>query len=141
MNDLGLTISHITISVADLDVSIQWYRDKLGFELIRRFRKDSIDAEFAFMDLLGFSLEMICKKGTSPIPNEQQEPTLSLQLQGIKYFAFRVENVETISAELKRRNVRFVSDVLMGSSNHRYAIFVDINGIMIELFENHEFTG
>ena len=66
-------VRHVAISVADLEETIAWYRDCLGFVLIGREYVPPVEAEVATMARDGVELEIFCHPGSSPMTEERKD--------------------------------------------------------------------
>ena len=68
---------HVGVSVADLEESIAWYQDKLGFTLMRIV--EIPDAEEAGRVALlrngDFIIELFCLTAAAPLPEDRRYPT------------------------------------------------------------------
>jgi catechol 2,3-dioxygenase-like lactoylglutathione lyase family enzyme len=60
--------------VSNVDQTIAFYRDKLGFE--SRFQQPSRNPFFAIVGRDGAQLFVKSDKGTSPLPNSQRHPSM-----------------------------------------------------------------
>jgi len=80
----GLRPDHAGLSVGDLEASIAWYRDMLGFELVRVV--DIPEAEdsgrVALIRNGDFILELFCLPGAASLPPERRHPATDLLTQG-----------------------------------------------------------
>ena len=68
VNTLKLKPHHGGISVPDIEASIIWYRDMLGFTVMRRQNIDAIQAKVAFMKNGNFHIELFEVPGASALP-------------------------------------------------------------------------
>jgi catechol 2,3-dioxygenase-like lactoylglutathione lyase family enzyme len=59
MSESKSSITHIGISVADLDASLQWYKEHFGFEETRRFTKPEFEMKGAALSDGRIGLEVI----------------------------------------------------------------------------------
>jgi len=132
---------HITISVQNLGETIEWWKRNFGFSLIIQFRKDSMKANVAFIGLGDFFIEIFEFDKHVIKQRKKIKPSNFLRETGIKYLAFGVDNVDEAYDELIGKGVVFVQEPILGSSNHKYAIFLDNNGFTFELFEEMEKVG
>ena len=124
---------HAGISVPDLDASIAWYRDVLGFELARRFRIDAIPAEVAVVKNGPLHIELFQVPGAQPASPERRTPDRDLHTHGNKHVAFAVADVRSLAQELARRGAEivWVKDFELGSN----AFIRDNSGNLIEFVQ------
>ncbi|MDQ0218038.1 VOC family protein [Peribacillus cavernae] len=133
---------HIGISVADLDVCISWYVEKLGCKVTNTMNFEDLGVRLAVLTINNeFSFELIERKGSVPFPFPGG-PEEAVRVQGHAHMAFTVDNCDATAEELKRRGVKILC--LGGSSepsdypalNWRCAHFLDIEGNLLELVEH-----
>ena len=124
---------HGGISVPDLEASIAWYRQVLGFEVERRFDIPAIPAKVALMRRDELRIEIFEVPGASPLPEERRHPDRDAHTHGNKHIAFAVQNIEPMAAELNERgaDVVFVMRASFGAN-----IFIRDNaGNLLEFVE------
>src|SRR5450631_3606966 len=124
---------HGGVSVPDLEASIRWYRDMLGFELERRFAIPSIPAEVAMLRNGPLHMELFHVPGAKPLPEERRTPDTDVYTHGNKHVSFAVEDVRPFAEELRRRgaDIVWVREMAHGSN-----IFIrDNSGNLIEFVQ------
>ena len=125
---------HVGISVTDMDQALAWYRDNLGFELV----KDDgwlppLEARVCFVERDGFQLELFQYKEPKPIPADRLHPNLDLQTVGTKHVAFGVDDMDSVKARLLANGVEIAHEVAM---NGDHVLFIrDCCGSLIELIQ------
>ncbi len=82
---------HAGISVPDIDTSITWYRQMLGFRLVSDKYFEQLPARIAFLELGDFSIELFQVQGAAPLPDDRRVPNLDIRTHGIKHVAYIVE--------------------------------------------------
>lgn len=127
---------HAGISVGDLEASIAWYRDMLGFELMRVV--DIPDAEDAGRVALvrqgDFILELFCLPQAAPLPEERRHPATDLLTHGIKHVAYAVADIAALMDDLKAKGVDVVWDVVVHDGSP-CAFVRDNTGNLVEFVE------
>ena len=127
---------HAGISVGDLEASIAWYRDMLGFELMRVV--DIPDAEEAGKVALvrhgDFILELFCLPGAAPLPEERRHPATDLLTHGIKHVAYAVSDLAALMDDLKAKGVDVVWDIAVHDGSP-CAFVRDNSGNLVEFVE------
>ncbi|WP_373459627.1 VOC family protein [Paenibacillus harenae] len=121
-------IDHVGIMVKDMEVSIRFYTEVMGFELKGRLPHTNGVIELAF---LGFEqsdetdLELI------------QGYNDGLPIEGkVHHFAVTVDDIETEFKRLKQLEVRFVDeDITTLPNGYRYFFVSGPDGERIELFQ------
>ena len=140
MNDprnIALKPHHLGISVADLEASISWYREKLGFTVVNRVTLDHIPAKIAFLQHGDFAVELFEVPGASPLPEDRRHPNQDLRTHGTKHIALAVQDTKKVIEVLKERGVDIAMDVRVVDQT-TIAFIRDNTGNLIEIFEQPE---
>ena len=125
---------HVGISVNDMEQSLIWYREVLGFRLV----KDDgfvppLEARICFMERDGFQLELFEYKSPRPLPEDRLLPNTDLQTVGTKHVAFQVPDMAAMREHLLAHGVEPVHEVHMGAD---HVMFIrDCSGVLIELIQ------
>ena len=94
-------LDHFSIYTKDMEVSLDFYCEKLGFSLISR--QDTVFGDVAFAAAGDFILELIEPPDVSKIEiRGEKDPVLN-------HIGLKVDNVAEIYAELKKKGVVFKS--------------------------------
>jgi methylmalonyl-CoA/ethylmalonyl-CoA epimerase len=133
-DDFQLIPHHCGISVPDLEASIAWYRDMLGFSVIKRQTLDVVSAKIAFLKHGEFLIELFEIKDASPLPDDRRHPNRDICTHGTKHIAFSVDNVPKFIDSLKKRGVDIAMDVNM-MGDKAMAFIRDNSGNLIEIVE------
>jgi methylmalonyl-CoA/ethylmalonyl-CoA epimerase len=134
MEKLNLIPAHVGLSVNNAEQSIEWYRNVLGFELV----KDDgfvppLQARVCFLERDGFQLELFEYVQPKPLPADRLTPNSDLQTIGTKHVAFYVDDMSVVKAHLAEYQVDIAHEVNMGGEA---VLFLrDCNGILIELIQ------
>lgn len=93
-------IHHLCVNTPDIDASVAFYRDVIGFELLGRERCDF--GEYAMLRLNDSRLELI----------QPKRPTQdSFGNRGsLTHFGLAVKNIDEVVEDLRAKGVRFLSD-------------------------------
>jgi methylmalonyl-CoA/ethylmalonyl-CoA epimerase len=133
-DDSQLIPHHCGISVPDLDASIAWYRDMLGFTLEKRLSIDELSASVAFLRHGNFFIELFEIKNAEPLPEGRSYPNKDIQTHGTKHIAFAVDDVDEYINSLKKRGVDIAMDVRI-MEGKAMAFIRDNAGNLIEIVE------
>ena len=125
--------STLGISVSNLEESVKWYTENLGFEPVKRLDLPEVQFRVAILEYQGFGVELIEVKGSTKNPLAWNEPGPQHRIQGIVHFAFRVNDLERDRESLSRQGARFACEptVLEGLGIRYFHIF-DNDGNLIE---------
>ena len=142
-------IHHTSFTVADLDRSVAFFRDRLGLEVVfvREIRADYFGA---IVGLPG----CVVKAALLRLPNAEHHVELFQYLTpataavdqrlrpcdaGSHHLAFLVSDLAELCRELRSHGVELLSDpvaVTSGPNAGAWAVYLrDPNGILIELFQ------
>ena len=115
-----MEINHVGISVANLDESVDWYREMLGFELVRPIvREPDSTLTIALLRRDNFNIELFEVEGAAPLPEYRRDPSADLRVHGLAHFAFRVEDAKAVLAELESKGV----EIVFGPNENQRSIF------------------
>jgi len=130
----GLRPHHVGVSVGDLEASIAWYRDMLGFELDRVVDVPEDTGKVALIRHGDFILELFCIPGAAPLPDERRYPWSDIRTQGVKHVAYAVADIDALMDELKRKGVDVVWDTRV-HDGVACAFVRDNSGNLVEFVE------
>jgi catechol 2,3-dioxygenase-like lactoylglutathione lyase family enzyme len=125
---------HVGISVGDLEASVAWYRDMLGFELLRELEIPDGHGRVALIKNGAFIAELFCVPGAAPLPDEHRHPATDLLTHGIKHLAYAVADIDVLMAGLKANDVDVVWDIMVHDGD-RCAFVLDNSGNLVEFVE------
>jgi catechol 2,3-dioxygenase-like lactoylglutathione lyase family enzyme len=124
---------HVTISASDVQRSLAFYRDLLGFSSAGRlYYHNDTGLAIDFLDVgNGHILEVFSFAAPSK-PSEWLPDDLQT---GLRHFGFRVKDVDATTARLKDAGVPFTLDPLDAMGGVRIAFFKDPDGTLLEIVE------
>ena len=120
--DGGLTCA---MEAADLDASIAWYRDVLGFELLYR------------MDDLGWCELKTAVAGVNVGLSQVETP----QVKGGATPTFGVSDIDQARAALETKGVRFDGETITIKDMVRLATFFDPDGNKLMFYQDLQAQG
>lgn len=113
---------HVTISVKDLNESLNFYQDVIGLKVKRRFSAGGSD--IVFLGDGGTEIELIFDPAT---PNVSIGPDISL--------GFEVPSLKDAIAQLKVKGIT-PGKVLQPNPYVKFCFFSDPNGVRVQFVEN-----
>jgi len=133
---LFTAIDHVGIAVPDLDEAIAFYRDTLGMETIHEETNEEQGVREAMVAVgdSGSRIQLLAPLS----PDSTIAKFLDRSGPGMQQLAYRVEDVDAVSATLRDRGVRLLYDVPRRGTSGSRVIFVhpkDAGGVLIELVE------
>ncbi len=133
---LFTAIDHVGMAVPDLDEAITFYRDVFGMTLAHEEVNQEQGVREAMM-AVGDSTS--CVQLLAPL---SEESTIAKFIDrngpGCQQIAYRVEDVEAVSATLRERGVRLLYDAPRRGTSDSRINFVhpkDAGGVLVELVE------
>lgn len=123
-----MKILHTSITVKNMNETITFYRDKLGFDLLSRREIPENKAEIAFVGTKesNHTIELTFWREKSDYASGDE----------LDHIALGVQNLDEILPRLRSEGVTIAKEPYMVSgSTRRIAFIKDPNGIWIELIE------
>ena len=121
---------HCGISVPDIEASVTWYSDVLGFSVAKRM--DFGDGKIVFMNRGDFYMELFQMPDSKPSADLQSEMGQDLSIQGTKHIAFVVNDLSKFAENLRKRGVDIPMDFNEREEAPRALFIRDNSGIMLE---------
>jgi methylmalonyl-CoA/ethylmalonyl-CoA epimerase len=131
---MNIKIHHVALTVTDLEKSIKWYQEKLGFTVVTHFKRPARDTVLLQRDTARIELFGI-HKGLKPLPKYREDLYEDISVVGTKHVCLEVDDLDATVAQLKAKGVDFVMDADNASFGGRFIFFKDCNGILIELYQ------
>lgn len=127
-------LDHIAIAVKDLDPSVRFFTDVLGFRLLDRERVESMNVEVAMLEAGGFHLELI-----EPSTEESGVARfLERKGEGIHHIALTVKGIVETLKDLRVAGVSLIDESPREGAGGRRVAFLhprSCHGTLIELCE------
>ena len=134
--DLFTQIDHVGVAVADLDEAIAFYSEKYGMRMLHEETNEEQGVREAMM-AVGDSGS--CIQLLAPLsPESTIAKFLDRSGPGIQQMAYRVADIDAVSATLRERGLRLLyPEPKRGTSNSRVNFIhpKDAGGILVELVE------
>lgn len=138
-SDLVLAIDHVGVAVPDLDASIAWYSEHLGMESTHEETNEEQGVREAMLSVVGAPSGGTVLQLVSPL--DEKSPIakfIDRSGPGLQQLAYRVSDIEAISALLRDQGVRLLYDAPRhGTANSRINFIhpKDAGGVLVELVE------
>ena len=135
MNPVPITPLHVGVSVADMDASIAWYREYLGFEPISDTYMPPLKCRLVFIRNGNFEIELLRHDDSIPLPDERLMPDDDIRTQGTKHICFAHPDVAGFLTELKAKGVEVVLGPQVMPDGKTMGYIHDNNGTLIEFVQ------
>ena len=132
---MSYKVLHVGISVGNMEESLKWYEENLGFKLVKDDYIPPLGARICFIQNGDFQIELFRYDEPKPIPADRLTPNTDLQTIGTKHVAFEVPDMKAIKEKFLANGVDIAHEVMMEGNN---VMFVrDNSGVLIELIQNN----
>lgn len=136
----NLRIHHCSISVPDLDASIDWYRKMLGFSVEYRMRLPTGRGSYlqgSFLRRGAIRIELFQHPDSQPSPEDRRDPIEDLATCGTKHMALEVNDIQAAYDYLTSHDVEVALPITDGGG--MVICYVrDNSGTLIELVEHRD---
>ena len=133
---LFTAIDHVGVAVADLDEAMAFYRDTYGMQVLHEETNEEQGVREA---MVGVGSSGSCIQLLAPLtPESTIAKFLDRSGPGLQQLAFRVDDVEAVSATLRERGLRLLYDAPKRGTADSRVNFVhtkDAGGVLVELVE------
>lgn len=134
--DLFTAIDHVGVAVPDFDAAVAFYRDVMGMRLLHEETNEEQGVHEAMM---GVGDSGSCVQILAPLsPSSTIAKFLDRSGPGLQQVAYRVTDVEAVSATLRERGVRLLYTAPKRGTSDSRINFVhpkDAGGVLVELVE------
>ena len=129
-------IDHVGVAVPDLDEAIAFYRDKFGMEVLH----EETNVEQGVREaMVGVGESGSCVQLLAPLDDSSTiAKFLDRSGPGLQQLAYRVADIEQVSAVLRGRGLRLLYDAPRRGTSDSRINFVhpkDAGGVLVELVE------
>lgn len=136
MDPLFEAVDHVGIAVPDLDVAIEFYTATLGMRVVHEEVNEGQGVREAMVEVSpgGTQLQLLAPLG----PSSSIATFLDRSGPGVQQVAYRVKDVDAVSATLRERGLRLLYDDARPGTYGSRINFVhpkDAGGVLVELVE------
>lgn len=125
---------HTTVTVSDVNKSLAFYRDLLGFPCLGRlYYPNQVGLVIDFLDIGNNGILEIFSFAKAPVKPTEFIPD-DCQL-GMRHMAFKVQSVDATAARLKKAGVEFTIKPTNATGGVRIAFFKNPDGALCEIIE------
>lgn len=129
-------MDHIGILTNDLQRSVEFYTDVLGFSISAKMEMDEVGLTIIFVEKERSKIELMGYKNIPKRPENIQLEMGDNSLPINDHITFSVDDMEATVGELRKKNVTFDMDPIQLEGGMKLASFKDPNGLLIELVEH-----
>ena len=128
-------ISHVAISVTDIDKSMEFYK-KFGFKEFKSWKAEDDSIKINMLKLNDIVLEIFCYKEYIKLPETAKTTETDLPVLGTKHFALGVNDIEKAKKFVIQNNICQNIDIKKGRLGKQYFFINEPDGILVEIIEN-----
>ncbi len=126
-------INHVAIAVADIDSSLNFWRDALGLKVDHIEDVPSQKSRVVFMPVGDSEVELV-----NPTSDDTGVAKfIEKNGGGMHHLCFEVDDIDEMLAELKAKDVRLINETALELPGRKMA-FVhpkSTNGVLVELYQ------
>jgi len=134
MSVIDFRAHHVGLSVPDLEASIKWYGEVLGFKVEKQMEIPPIGAKIAYLKRDDFRIELFEMENAVPMSEDRTIPNKDLLTHGWKHLSVEVEdsraaldNLKAAGVEIAMENV--MDGVAMGFIRDNAGNLIEINQV------------
>jgi catechol 2,3-dioxygenase-like lactoylglutathione lyase family enzyme len=140
-----LRLTHVGICVSDLERSLRFYRDALGFRVEHELRVEGepsdtllrlrgVDLHAVYLQRDGVRIELL-RFASPPAPPAR---TRAMHERGLTHLSFRVADLDATMAALRAAGERILEETIIRMPEFRAAacFVVDPDGQLVELVQS-----
>jgi methylmalonyl-CoA epimerase len=131
-------IDHIGIMTNDLEKSVKFYTDVLGFSIATKMEMAEAGLSVVFVEKAGSKIELMEYRGKNA-PKRSKGVEIAVGGQSIpinNHISFSVDNIDDTVTEFKEKGVIFILEPMELEGGMKLASFKDPDGVLIELVEH-----
>ena len=135
-SDLFTAIDHVGVAVPDLDEAVAFYTSTYGMRMLHEETNEEQGVREAMM---GVGDSGSCIQLLAPLsPTSTIATFLERNGPGMQQLAYRVEDIDAVSATLRERGMRLLYDAPRRGTSGSRVNFIhpkDAGGVLVELVE------
>jgi glyoxylase I family protein len=131
-------IDHIGIMTNDLEKSVKFYTDVLGFSIATKMEMAEAGLSVVFVEKAGSKIELMEYRGKNA-PKRSKGVEIEIGRHSIPindHISFSTDNIEGTVTEFKEKGVIFNMEPMELEGGMKLASFKDPDGVLIELIEH-----
>lgn len=127
----GITgYGHAALKMKDVEASLAFYRDKLGFPEMLRLLKDDGSLWLVYLRITDLHYLEI-------FPGAEEDRAPGWNANGVNHLCFTIEDLDAMAARMQATGIKLTAQIKNGADGNRQAWIEDPDGNRIELMEMH----
>lgn len=143
---IALNLRHVGIVTNNLNRSIKFYRDILGFKIIKKMNEtgSNLSKVMGLKNVEVTTVKMKPPEGDTMVEllywnnpkSKNKINCLKLNYLGLTHYAMTVKNIDKLYKVLKKKGVKFINEPLMSEDkNVKLAFCKSPDGVYIEMVQ------
>lgn len=129
MAQLGLTgIGHVALKVADMERSLAFYRDRLGFQEMMRLNRDNGALWLIYLRITDTQFIELFPEGEGDVAPDARRTA-------INHFCLECVDLDATADALRQRGIALTVEPKTGADNNRQCWIADPDGNRIEFMQ------
>jgi catechol 2,3-dioxygenase-like lactoylglutathione lyase family enzyme len=104
----GLRLHNLALAAGDLENTVVWYENVLGFVVTERGRLDSIGANYVMMEASGLRIELVSRPYAEHQRVDRTASPHHIDVLGYKAIVLETDDLLATTSALQRHGVEFV---------------------------------
>ncbi len=127
----------IAMLVPNAEKTANWYKENLGFEIVKEVDYDNQGLKVKIVELNEFQIEIIENENSvSPAKCVSNYDFAKPTIHGLMKLSFIVDDIEYLVAKLKEKQVEFTMNLAIHKEiNAKCCLILDINKNLIQFIE------
>lgn len=122
-------LDHVALEVSDMNISIDFYTKKLGFEFISRNIDEKEKEEYCYLKSGDFYLELLQDKLKNTLPRKE------VQRPYCPHICFATDNMEETIKTLQSKDITIIHGPLTIENEATWVYFADPDFNVIEFIQ------
>ena len=122
-------LDHVALEVIDMDASIDFYTNKLGFSFVSRAIDEKENEEYCYLESEGFSLELLFDQRKKDLGKRK------VQRPYCPHICFITNDMKKTLEELRLKDIQIVHGPLLIENEATWVYFVDPNYNVLEYIQ------
>ena len=124
-------LDHVALEVSNIDLSIEFYTQKLGFVFVSRAIDEKEHEEYCYLESNGFSLELLKDL-------ENNEPAAKkIKRPYCPHICFATDDMEKTLTDLQSKNIKVIQGPLVIEGEATWVYFADPDFNVLEYIKRY----
>lgn len=122
-------LDHVALEVSNMDASIKFYTEKLGFNFVSRAVDNKEEEEYCYLESDGFSLELLLDQ------RKDHKDKKSISRPFCPHVCFSTKDMKKTIRDLKAKEIQIVHGPLIIEGEATWVYFADLDNNVLEYIQ------